>query len=141
MKTLLALALLAFAIPAEAGPLSWAKRQVRDHPLRTQLVFAGVASGIYAEGLHQCRIVNVENCQEHYGAAWGGYSATVGLNLVNILIAHKMGGKQENIQGFGGSLGVLGWGAYQWHGGLNKFDTWRENETHPDFSRVVFVHR
>lgn len=115
----LAIALL-FASTVKAGPISWVKHQVRDHPLRTQLIFAGVSAGVYAEGLHRCRIGGVENCQEHYGAAWGGYGATVGLDLVGVLVGHKVGGKTGNVIAYGGSAAMLGWGAYQWHGGLNK---------------------
>lgn len=116
------LAILLLLIPslAQAGPLHWLKRQAVEHPLRTKFIFSGVSAAVYAEGLHQCRIVNVENCDAHYGAAWGSYTATVSLNVVAQIVGHKLGGKQGNAIAYGGSAAMLGWGAYQWHGGLNK---------------------
>lgn len=130
---------LLFALPAEAGPLSWVKRQLQDHPTRTRIITTAVTSAIYAEGLHRCRLGGVENCQAHYGAAWGTYGATVGLNLIGQLVGQKIGGKTGNAIAYGGSTAMLGWGAWEWHGGLNKP---KENhETHVDLSRVVLLPR
>lgn len=131
---LLALLLL-FALPAEAGPLSWVKR----HPVAAKLIYAGAAAGVYAEGLHQCRIPNVENCQAHYGAAWGTYGATVGIDLIGQLVGQKIGGKTGNAIAYGGSTAMLGWGIWQWQGGLNKPK--EDHETHVDLSRVTLVRR
>lgn len=140
MRRLLILAsLLAFALPAEAGPLSFVKRQVRDHPLRTQLVFAGVASGIGGYGLHVARVQNVENATAHYGAAWPTFGAGVGLNLVGVFVGHKLGGKTGDTIAYGSSFLQLGYGAWEWHGGLNKPSEEKWNETHIDLSRVVLL--
>ena len=135
MKTFALAIILLLASSVKAGPVSWAKHQLRDHPLRTQLVFAGISAGVYAEGLHRCRIPNVENCQEHYGAAWGGYGATVGLDLAGVLIGHKIGGKAGNAIAYGGDAAVLGWGLYQWGGGLNK----PARDEKPDLSSTILV--
>lgn len=120
LKIILLLSMLGMVQSAEAGPVSWLKRQVREHPVRTKLVFAGIAAGVYAKGLQVCRVQDVENCQEHYGAAWGGYASTVGLDLVAQLVGQKIGGKTGDVIAYGSSTTMLGFGAYQWHGGLNK---------------------
>ena len=120
MKRLALLLLLAVPIAAQAGPVDFLKRQFHDHPLRTQLVFAGVASGVGVRGLQVCREQNVENCTSHYGAAWGTFGAGVGLNFLGVLVGHELGGKTGNAIAYGGSAAQLGWGSYQWHGGLNK---------------------
>lgn len=133
---LLALLLL-FALPAEAGPLAWVKR----HPIAAKLIYAGAAAGVYAEGLHQCRIPNVENCQAHYGAAWGTYGATVGLDLVGQLVGQKIGGKTGNAIAYGGSTAMLGWGIWQWHGGLNNPKEDSDAKIHPDLRSVVIIRR
>jgi hypothetical protein len=130
---------LLFPLAAQAGPVDFMKHQFRDHPLRTQLIFAGVASGVHAYGLHECRIVNVENCDAHYGAAWGSYGVTVGLNLVGVLVGHELGGKGGNSIAYGSSAAQLGWGAYQWHGGLNKPADWKET-TKVDLSNIAILH-
>lgn len=131
MKPTLLFALL-FALPAHAGPINW----IKHHPVQTQIIFSGIAAGVAAEGLHQCRIQNVENCQAHYGAAWGAYGATVGLNLVGVLVGHNLGGKVGKSVAYGSSTIMLGWGAYQWHGGLNKP---KEDNAKPNLGSVTLV--
>jgi len=128
----LLLSLLSWLPAAQAGPINWAKHQVRDHSLRTQLIFAGISAGVYAEGLHQCRVVNLENCQEKYGAAWAGYGATVSLDLVGVLV----GQKTNSLISYAGSAGMLGFGIYQWRGGLNKP---KEDNAKPNLSSVTLI--
>ena len=134
--------LLALLLPpvANAGPIDWAKRQVREHPVRTRFVTTAIAGAIYAEGLHQCRLVNVENCDAHYGAAWGSYAATMGLDAVGQIVGYKVGGKTGDAISYGGTAGVLAWGAYQWNGGLNKPPERKDNEK-VDLSHVSFVRK
>jgi hypothetical protein len=122
-------AALLLATSARAGPLDWMKRQVRDHPVRTKLVAATISSAIYAKGLQHCRAGDVERCDEHYGAAWGGFGTTVALNFVMIPISQKIGGKQGDALSYGSSFAVLGHGIYQW----------RNYETKPDLSSVAFI--
>ena len=105
---------------ARCGPISFMKHQIQDHPIRTRIIATAVAGAIYAEGLHQCRIPNVENCQEHYGSAWAGYGSTMALDVVAQGVGYALGGKVGNSISYGANLGVIGWGAYQWNGGLNK---------------------
>lgn len=117
MRKLLLLALCALFIPAaHAGPIAWAKR----HPLVTKLIVTGAASGVYAKGLHRCRLGGVDNCQEGYGAAWAGFGTTVALDVVMQFVGQGIGGKTGNSLAYGSNATVLGWGLYQWEGGLNK---------------------
>jgi len=105
------------------GPISWLKA----HPKTTKLLAAGISAGVYAEGLHECRLHGVENCDAHYGAAWATYGVTVGLDLLAIPISEKIGGKAGAAISFGGSAAMLGWGIYQWRGGLNKHENEKVN--------------
>lgn len=146
MKSRLALLLvlsLVCSSVASAGPISWLKRQVDDHPVRTRVVTTIVAGSIYAVGLHECRIHNVENCQAHYGAAWGSYAATMSADVVAQIIGYKLGGWTGGAISYGSNIGVIAWGAYQWHGGLNKpSDRNHEHDDHKvDLSQVSIVHR
>ncbi len=139
LRPILALSLALLGTTAQAGPLSWAKRQVREHPVRTRFATTLVAGAVYAEGLHRGRLGGVENTQCHYGAAWGCYGATMALDGVAQLVGYKLGGKTGDAISYGGNLGLIGWSAYQWHGGLNKPAEEKWNETHPDLSRVVLL--
>jgi hypothetical protein len=142
MKKIIALGvLLLCSAHAQAGPIDWTKRQFRDHPIRTRVVTTVVAGVVYEEGLRRCRIPNVENCQGHYGAAWGEYGTTMALDVVGQIVGYKLGGKVGDSISYGSNLGIIGWGAYQWHGGLNKpaEDNWTET-SHVDLSHVVILH-
>jgi len=137
LKRLLLLLLASvLAAPLQAGPLDWAKRQFKEHPVRTRIITTAISSAIYAEGLKKCR-VSVENCQEHYGAAWAGYGSTVALDVVGQFIGYKIGGKTGDAISYGSSTLMLSWGAYQWNGGLNKPK--EAHETHVDMSGIVLV--
>jgi len=75
----LVLALL-FALPANAGPINWAKHHKRF------LLMEGAAiagAGIHAYGLHRCRKLNgVEPCDEHYGEAWAMFGVTSAVSII-----------------------------------------------------------
>lgn len=130
--------LLAFSTAAQAGPFRFIKRQFTEHPLRTQLLFAGVASGVSTWGLHECRLPNVENCQGHYGAAWADQGLNVGMDFLGVFMGHKIGGRTGQAISYGSSTALLGWGAYQWHGGLNKPS---EDAHEPDLVKVIVLKR
>lgn len=72
--------LLLFALPAEAGPLSWVKRHERF------LAMEGTAIGssaFEAAAVHHCRQRNgVEPCLAHYGEAWATFGVTAGMSTV-----------------------------------------------------------
>ena len=142
MKRLALFLILAAPLAACAGPIDWAKRQVRDHPVRTRIVATVVSGTVYGIGLRICRRTNVENCQEKYGAALGGYISTMALDGVAQLVGYEIGGETGDSISYGSNLGIIGFGAYQWHGGLNK-PSEDENETSnrskPDLSRVVVL--
>lgn len=131
---LLALLLL-FALPVEAGPLAWVKR----HPLATQIIGGVVSAGVSARGLQVCRQQNVESCTAHYGGAWASYGAGEALHATAILVGYKIGGKTGAAIAHGSNAVDLGYGAWEWQGGLNKPK--EDHETHVDLSRVTLVHR
>jgi hypothetical protein len=142
MRRIIASLFLLFAFPVLLAAQSssqpkpnWLERQFRDHPIRTRIIATAIAGAVYAEGLHRCRIPNVENCQGHYGAAWGEYGTTMALDGVAQLVGYEISGKTGNSISYGSNLGIIGWGAYQWHGGLNK----PSEDPKPDLSQVVIV--
>lgn len=129
--------LLLFALPAEAGPLSWVKR----HPLATEIIGGVVSAGVSARGLQVCHQQNVENCTAHYGSAWATYGVNEGLHGVAILVGHKIGGKTGAAIAHGSNAVDLGYGAWEWHGGLNKPKGDSDETHHPDLRAVVIIRR
>lgn len=112
---LLALLLL-FALPVEAGPLSWVKR----HPVAARVVGSVVADGLLARGMYNAGIPNVENRQCHYGPAAGCYAIDVGLNVVMDIVGYKIGGKIGDAISYGGDAVEISYASWQWNGGWNK---------------------
>jgi hypothetical protein len=108
--------ILFFALPAEAGPLNWAKHHKRF------LLMEGAAIGaasIHAYGLHHCRQRGVEKCSERYGSAWQFYAWTTGITVVAMpAVAEGCWrdghGKFCNVLAYGGSAAQLGFGISQW---------------------------
>jgi hypothetical protein len=56
------------------------------------------------------------------------------------IVGYKIGGKLGDSISYGGNAAVLGFGAYQWHGGLNKPKEQHE-ASNPDLSDVVILQR
>jgi hypothetical protein len=114
----LSLFVLYASLPAQAGPLTWAKRQFREHPQRTAFVVAGVAAGVHAAGLAHCRQGSVENCQAKYGAAWQSYAFATGANLAVVSATSGCWKEQSekfcSIFAYGGSAAQAGFGISQW---------------------------
>ena len=136
MVRLLALLLLC-ALPAEAGPLAWMKR----HPLATEIIGGVISAGVSARGLQVCRQQNVENCTAHYGGAWASYGAAEALHFTAIGIGHKIGSKTGAVIAHGSNALDLGYGAWEWHGGLNKPKGDSDETHHPDLRSVVIIRR
>ena len=133
---LLALLLL-FALPAEAGPLSWVKR----HPVAARVVGSVVADGLLARGMYNAGIPNVENRQCHYGPAAGCYAIDVGLNVVMDIVGYKIGGNTGDAISFGGDAVEISYAGWQWNGGWNKQKEDSDAKIHPDLRSVVIIRR
>jgi hypothetical protein len=112
------------AVPAQAGPLDWAKHHKRF------LLMEGAAIGaasIHAYGLHHCRRTNgVEPCDAHYGSAWANFGMVTGLNVIVMpAVAEGCwkddGGKWCNLLAYSGSTGQAIWGIHEW-----KIKTFKE---------------
>lgn len=139
-NAVIALALL-FALPAEAGPIAWVKRQVTEHPVRTRIVASLISDAVLARGMYNAGIPNVENRQCHYGPAAGCYAIDVGLNAVMDLVGYRIGGKTGDAISYGSDAVELSYAGWQWNGGWNKPKEDSDAKANPDFSTTVIVRR
>jgi hypothetical protein len=110
----LILALL-FALPANAGPIHWAKHHKRF------LLMEGAAIGstaIGAYGLKHCRDVDVERCTGHYGAAWGIFGFETGATFAMTAVAEGCwkdgGGKPCYVLGYSATAFETWWGIHEY---------------------------
>lgn len=104
---------------AQAGPISWIKRQFKEHPTRTALIVGVGAATAHGLALAHCRQGSVEACEAQYGAAWKSYSFAVGTNFSLIAVSHgcrkNEGGKFCNLLAYGGSAVEAGFSINQWN--------------------------
>jgi hypothetical protein len=119
-----------------AGPVDWVKRHKRF------LAMEGVGLvgvGVHAWGLHRCRKISVEFCDEHYGAAWAGFGVSAGMSLIAFPAmaegcwSDDRKGKFCQVLAYAPAGVQLGWGAHEYYVSQTA-------KVKPDLSEVVIIH-
>lgn len=103
---------------AQAGPIGWIKRQLKEHPTRTALIVGVGAATAHGLALRHCREGSVERCQAQYGAAWASFGIATGVNLAIVSSTKSCWGDHSaafcSLFAYGGSATQAGFAVSQW---------------------------